>query len=71
MKSLSVAKETFVRINGRGITCIQHQVENSHGQDIFVDFFMIAEDGRDDERASDTREQYEADEDDVGTLDDD
>lgn len=71
MKSLSVAKETFVRINGRGITCIQHQIESNRGQDIFVDFFMIAEDDNDDKR--NLEKPYEHDEGDpyIGTIDDD
>ena len=44
MKALSLAKETFIRVNSRGITCIQHQIESFKGQDIYIDFLMTSED---------------------------
>jgi hypothetical protein len=43
MKALSVAKETYIRINEEGIMCIQHQVESSKGHETFIDFLMVAE----------------------------
>ena len=54
MKALSIAKETFVRINQDGIACVQHQIETSRGQEIFLDFLMISDE---------TLQQQEDDED--------
>jgi hypothetical protein len=43
MKALSVASETYIRINETGMMCIQHQVENNRGFETYVDFLMVAE----------------------------
>jgi len=44
MRALTVAKETYVRINEEGIMCVQHQVENTaSGQSTFIDFLCLAE----------------------------
>ena len=42
-QALSVAKETYVRINDEGIMCIQHQVESNKGYETYIDFLMIPE----------------------------
>ena len=42
MKALSVAKETFIRVNSEGIVCVQHQLETSRGQETYVDFLMVS-----------------------------
>lgn len=49
MKALSISKETFIRINSRGLACIQHQVESFKGQDVYIDFLMTSEDLSDDQ----------------------
>jgi hypothetical protein len=44
MRALTVAKETYMRINEEGIMCVQHQVENTaSGQSTFIDFLCLAE----------------------------
>jgi len=47
MKALGLASETFIRINENGIACIQHQIETSRGQEIFIDFYMLADQSAD------------------------
>jgi Repair protein Rad1/Rec1/Rad17 len=44
MKALTVATETYIRINSDGIMCIQHQLETSRGQDTYIDFLMLSAD---------------------------
>ena len=44
MRALTVAKETYMRINEEGLMCVQHQVENTaSGQSTFIDFLCLAE----------------------------
>jgi hypothetical protein len=44
MKALSVAKETFLRINGEGVLCVQHQVESKRGGVVsYIDFVLLSE----------------------------
>lgn len=43
MKALSIAKESYLRINSDGLLCLQHQVENSQGGECFVDFIVVSE----------------------------
>ena len=42
-QALNVAQETYVRINGDGIMCIQHKVVSKKKNETFIDFFMIPE----------------------------
>lgn len=46
MKALIVSKETFLRINSRGIMCIQHLVESDKGE-TYIDFLMASEESID------------------------
>eukprot|EP01033_Poteriospumella_lacustris_P003834 gene3834-2721_t len=44
MKALSISKESFVRINGDGVLCAQHQVESKRdGVTCYVDFILLPE----------------------------
>jgi len=42
MKALSVAKETFIRINSHGIACVQHQIETTKECEVYVDFIIAS-----------------------------
>lgn len=42
MKALSVANETYLRINSEGIMALQHQIDTGHASDTYVDFLMVA-----------------------------
>ncbi len=60
MKALSVAKETYLRINEEGIMCVQHQVENTvSGQSTFIDFLCLAEEEDEEPRDDDEEEDEE------------
>jgi hypothetical protein len=47
MRALSVAQETYMRCNDKGMTCIQHQIVSAGSKKCFVDFLMLptADDG--------------------------
>ena len=50
MRALTVAKETYMRINEEGIMCVQHQVENTvSGQSTFIDFLCLCEETEEEE----------------------
>lgn len=43
-QALSISKESFVRINGDGVLCAQHQVESKRdGVTCYVDFILLSE----------------------------
>ena len=41
MRALSSARETCIRLNERGIICIQHMVQSTPEQKSFVDFIIL------------------------------
>lgn len=43
MKALGVAKETYIRINGEGMICIQHQVTTKDGRENYIDICSSAD----------------------------
>lgn len=54
MKALSVSKEAFIRVNSRGMLCVQHLIETSNKKATCLDFLMLAEDdGADADAAGD------------------
>lgn len=61
MRALTVAKETYMRINEEGILCVQHQVENTaSGHSTFIDFLCLAEEtGEEEQREQEEREEKE------------
>jgi len=61
MRALTVAKETYMRINEEGIMCVQHQVENTaSGQSTFIDFLCLAEETEEEEEEEGEGEGGEA-----------
>ena len=64
MRALTVAKETYMRINEEGILCVQHQVENmASGHSTFIDFLCLAEEtGEEEEREEEERGETEEEE---------
>ena len=42
MKALSVATETYIRINSDGMMCIQHLLETDMGEDTTIDFILVS-----------------------------
>jgi hypothetical protein len=41
MRALGSARETMIRLNDRGIICIQHMVQSTPEQKSFVDFIIL------------------------------
>lgn len=63
MRALTVAKETYMRINEEGIMCVQHQVENTvSGQSTFIDFLCLCEETEEEARATGEAEEEEEEE---------
>ena len=57
---MTVAKETYMRINEEGIMCVQHQVENTvSGQSTFIDFLCLCEETEEEARATGEAEEEE------------
>ena len=44
LRGLSVAKETFLRMNEDGLLCVQHSVIEDGGHQFFMDFVLFPED---------------------------
>jgi cell cycle checkpoint protein len=44
LRGLSVAKETFLRMNEDGLLCVQHSVIEEGGHQFFMDFVLFPED---------------------------
>ena len=42
MKALSVASETYIRVNSDGMMCIQHLLETDMGEDTTIDFILVS-----------------------------
>ena len=42
MKALSVASETYIRVNSEGMMCIQHLLETDMGEDTTIDFILVS-----------------------------
>jgi hypothetical protein len=45
---LCICTQVFLRVNERGLLCVQHLIETSSKKETFLDFLMLAEQHDDD-----------------------
>ena len=48
----------FLRVNERGLLCVQHLIETSTKKETFLDFLMLAEQHDDDQQREQSQEGY-------------